>query len=99
MIEFLDRSRLGIDQSANEKTETMLIIKCAGGVNAMTAQQIQAKKEHELSGGMVVLKPNQGVSSFEFLNRDGSKFVPVSAPVEPKPFREWDYNTASWKYN
>ena len=101
MINFFDRSGLKLEgQTAKEKTDTMLVISCERSINAMTPAQIAVKKEHESKGGMVVLKPNQGASSFEFLNKDGSKVAAAPVTVEePKQWREWDYNTASWQYN
>lgn len=71
-----------------------------------TQKQLDAAAKHRDAGGVIIERPysDESLPELEFVNisRDGLPIIvqqPAPAPVEPKPWREWNYATADWQYN
>ncbi|MDO9271080.1 MAG: hypothetical protein Q7T96_18395 [Methylobacter sp.] len=63
MIDFIERSTLGIDQTLQVKPDNLLVLNCEG--SALSAEQVQLKREHELQGGTTAVRQHMGSASVQ----------------------------------
>lgn len=86
---------------------TLLIINQRFREEISPAQQAMAEA-HLKNGGKVTLRQNCDATNppHELVELDRAKIIAKAAQpvapvesIEPKPWREWSYTTASWQYN